>query len=247
MEITLLPKLKAAASLSDFSEWKAEFSAFVDLVIKADEFDTQGLKMLKYAISASKLCITFDGHATYKSAMDKIERQFRINNSSSTPLTDFFNYKWCRLDDNFAQYIHKLQSMCTFVKSTASKNEIVIQHCVEQFSAEFRVFVKDLSIEQLIETVSQVKKEDICKSADVMHTTINASEKAKEKSNIVCHNCSRVGHYSSNCRQPKGQCTYCKAYGHLNRFCMKKPKNSNGACLLAEVAAPTEMSSAKFS
>jgi len=55
MEITLLPKLKASSSLSDFNEWKAEFSAFVDLVIKDDEHDTQGLKMIKYATSVSKL------------------------------------------------------------------------------------------------------------------------------------------------------------------------------------------------
>ena len=62
-------------------------------IINAGEIGTQGFKMLKYAIPASKLCITFDGHVTYKSDMDKIEKQFRINNSLARPLTDFFNYK----------------------------------------------------------------------------------------------------------------------------------------------------------
>jgi len=68
MEISLLPKLKSSGDALKFEEWKAEFLALMDIVIKEDEMETKGLKLLKYAISTAKLSVIFDGNTTYNSA-----------------------------------------------------------------------------------------------------------------------------------------------------------------------------------
>ena len=65
MEIALLPKQKSKAPREDYREQVNEFSAFVDIVLKEEKFNTKGLKFLKYSIAASKLAIQLDGNTTY--------------------------------------------------------------------------------------------------------------------------------------------------------------------------------------
>mgnify|MGYP000055962241 CR=1 FL=1 len=142
MEISLLPKLKANSNKEDSDAWLSEFSAFVAIVLKPEELNEKGLKFVKYAVSGSKLALTFDGNTTYNSAMEKIKKQFAVQSQSAMPLNDFFSLKWIDCDLNFAQYVLRLKGIVTFIDNAAAKEQLIVQHCLEQFRSEFRIILK---------------------------------------------------------------------------------------------------------
>jgi len=243
MEINLLPKLKPDSTLADYNEWLNEFSAFVDIVLKEDEIDTKGLKFIKYAVAGSKLSLSFDGHTTYQSALKKIKKEFEIQRKSSTPLKDFYELKWENIDVCFGQYVLKLQSMVNFLDHKPAQEQLIIQHCLEQLRSEFRILLKEKSLSNLIESVSELNKADIIVNS-VYASNINRFEKSKQ--GIICHNCKKVGHYSTSCKAKKWKCNNCHKFGHKEEFCRNYSKNVCGINLSADQLVQSEVASAKL-
>ena len=230
MEISLLPKLKSDSSRDDYNNWLNEFSAFVDIVVNENEMDTKGLKLLKYAVASSKLALSFDGKTTYKSALAKVEKQFKSQNLSSTPLKDFYDFKWYTSELNFGQYVIKLESLLTFIDDKKSREQLIIQHCIEQMRAEFRILLKNKPLIELIDSVSELKKSEII----LVSICSSSKQNRHENQSNVCYNCNRKGHVASNCRFSKWQCKLCHSYGHKEIFCRKNSKNVSAANLLVD-------------
>jgi len=142
MEVTLLPKLKQDASLDDFNCWLTEFSAFVDLCVDKDNVDDKGVRMLKYSVAGARLNIHFDERTTYQSGLEKVKKVFRTCHAPALPLSDFFNNKWFQSEDGFSSYVAKLRSKLIFISSEKCKDEIILQHCLEQLKPELRVLLR---------------------------------------------------------------------------------------------------------
>ena len=239
MEISLLPKLKPGSTKEDFNEWLTEFSTFVDIIVKEEDKNTTGLKFLKYSIATSKLIISFDGHATFKSALDKIKLQFKTQNKSVTPLKDFYECKWVNTNLTFAQYIMRVETYAEFIDNKTARDRLVFQHCIEQFKPEFQIIFRKHSMSDLIEAVSQLAKENICE----IGATFTAAAQSNERSHVTCHNCLRSGHYSTQCKQRKSKCSKCNNFGHQAKYCRSSQKNARGAILLVDQTVPTELPS----
>jgi len=239
MEVSLLPKLKAGSSKEEFNEWLAEFSAFTDLVLKEEEKDTKGIKFIKYAIAASKVIVAFDGNTTFASGLEKIKRQFNTQNKSKTPLKDFYECKWINTSLTFAQYVLKIESFAEFINNKSARDELILQHCLEQLKAEFRILLKGKNLQQLIETVSELSKDNVCEGS---FQPIYASQQARD-CKVQCFNCSKMGHYSTQCRQKKVKCSCCGNMGHHINFCRNRSKNVHGVSLSVDQVTPTNVQS----
>ena len=101
----------------DVEDWISEFQAFIELTVPKEQLETKGMNFIKYAIAAARLEITIDGNTTFKSALDKIRKAYQRNNTSSTPLKDFYNYLWINEDLNFGEYVRKLRKKSQFIKN----------------------------------------------------------------------------------------------------------------------------------
>ena len=167
------------------------------------------------------MAISFDGNTTYKSALQKLMKQFDSQTKSSTPLKDFYEYKWQQTDLNFGQYVIKLQSLLTFVENKGAQEQIVIQHCIEQFRAEFRILLKNKNLRELVESVSELNKYEIISS--VVSASLPTNQNSQKQ--VVCFNCSKNGHIASHCFATKWKCKICNRYGHKENFCRNNSKN----------------------
>ena len=107
--LSQLPKLKPTTSFEDYNEWLNEFSAFTDIVLKEEEINEKGVKLIKYAISGSKLAVTFDETTTFKSGLEKIKKQVSRQSKSSPPLKDFYQCQWINTDLNFWTIHYKIE------------------------------------------------------------------------------------------------------------------------------------------
>ena len=202
MEISLLPKLKPTASFEDYNEWLNEFSAFTDIVLKEEEINEKGVKFIKYAISGSKLAVTFDETTTFKSGPEKIKNKFSMQSKSPTPLKDFYQCQWINTDLNFGQYMIKLKPMVQFITHSAAKEQLIVQHCLEQFRSEFRIILKEKKLSELVDTISELQKSEICINSENL-SCISSAKTTEERRKITCYNCLKSGHVAPDCRQRK--------------------------------------------
>lgn len=225
--IALLPKLSKDSKLEEFKFWKIEFLAFLDLIITEEkQKDEQGIKFLKYAIASAKLLVDLDGRSTVKTALAKVEEQFTLIHRPPFPVSDFYALKWNTFDGTICAYIDKLRSLLFFMSNRDSKNELIIQHTLEQLTPELRILLANVGIDDLIKHLSTIPKSDTVKICASIPTTSNSSI------NVVCFNCGVNGHISRMCTQSKRRCEKCKKMGHQIKYC--RQKNSSAATLLEE-------------
>ena len=130
--------------------------------VKDEERDSKGLKLLKYAIAGSKLGINCDERSTFSSILKRVEEKFMLVNTPSTPLQEFYNFRWSNSGENFARYIVKLRGYLLFLSNENSKDQLIAQHCIEQFRPEMRVLVQKKSLAEIEEAISHLSVSDVC-------------------------------------------------------------------------------------
>lgn len=229
-EIALLPKLVKNCKREDFNSWKVELLTFVDLVVKEEETDIKGLKYLKYAVAGAQLGMEFDGRATFKSALEKVESTFRTVNQVAFPLREFYELRWCNEMTTITAYIEKLKNRLEFITDDKAKEQLIVQHVVEQLTPELRIILTGTQLPEMIRILSKLPKEQGISSPVGALTN-------QPGSSITCHNCGEKGHLSSKCSKERKRCKFCDKTGHLKTFCRsfrRFSKNGSVAPLLVE-------------
>ena len=219
-EIALLPRLSQDCKFEDFKHWKTQFSAFVELVVPGTELDTKGLNYLKYAISGARLDIDFDGRATLKSALERVENLFVATNQPSFPLRDYFNCKQDNMSIN--SYVAKLRSFLFFLDNNDAKDQMIKQKLLEELSDELRLLLSELSLKDIVSHLTKLPSRS-------NSTTVCASTNNMDR--MVCYNCGKRGHGTRTCSEKKSFCGNCNRSGHQRRFCYRISKNAAAATL----------------
>lgn len=240
--IALLPRLAPNCSLDDFKCWKNEFLTFVDLVVDELDYNSQGIKYLRYAVASAKLFIEIDGRSTLKTAVKQVQEHFLGTNRPAFPLLDFYSLKWINYNGTVTAYIESLKSRLFFITDNSAKDQLIAQHLLEQLVPELRVIIANVTLQEMVTQLTRIPKHQALASiSPIMNVQmpISAVSENKLRANVTCFNCSTPGHVSSSCSQKKRQCGNCKRWGHQVQFCSRRSKNWQGAALLEEQGGQT--------
>ena len=147
-------------------------------------------------------------------------------------------------DLNFGQTIINVKSMVQFITHSAAKEQLIVQHCLEQFRSEFRIILKEQKLSELVDTISELQKSDICINSENL-SCISSTHATEERQKITCYNCLKSGNVAPDCRQRKNKCTKCNKWGHHQNYCRGQAKNAYGTTLLADQVALEKATSAQ--
>jgi hypothetical protein len=110
-----------------------------------------------------------------------------------------------------------LQRLCYYTKIS---DALIVQHLTNAIS--------DASTKQLFQAFSYGKTLSPREVVDFLSSLTFSDNKISSVSavtRVVCYNCNRNGHISTNCDRPKTKCSFCQRKGHLKLFCPSVPKN----------------------